>query len=294
LNPGVRISLMIEGQEGVDWDQWLALALAAEAAGLEGLFRSDHYRSIMRGEPAGSLDAWATLAALGGRTERLRLGTMVSPVTFRPASVLAKSVVTVDRISGGRAELGIGAGWFEDEHTSYGFPFPSVRERLDELERQLAEINRQWSDADDIEPKPLQKPRPPIIIGGRAKPRTVRAAVRFADEYNTVFPTVEEARERRRAVAEAAREAGRAPLRFSMMIGCVVGGGEAEARDRVAHLRELLGEGAVPPLTGTVDQVAERLREYEAVGVERAMLQHLVHEDVEMVGRLGELAAALR
>jgi len=294
LNPGVRISLMIEGQEGVDWDQWLALALAAEAAGLEGLFRSDHYRSIMRGEPAGSLDAWATLAALAGRTERLRLGTMVSPVTFRPASVLAKSVVTVDQISGGRAELGIGAGWFEDEHRSYGLPFPSVGERLDELERQLAEINRQWSDADDIEPKPLQKPRPPIIIGGRAKPRTVRAAVRFADEYNTVSPTVEEARERRRAVAEAAREAGRAPLRFSMMIGCVVGRDEAETRDRVAHLRELLGEGAVPPLTGTVDEVAERLREYEAVGVERAMLQHLVHEDVEMVGRLGELAAALR
>lgn len=293
MNPGVRISLMIEGQEGVDWDQWLALALAAEAAGLEGLFRSDHYRSIMRGEPAGSLDAWATLAALAGRTERLRLGTMVSPVTFRPASVLAKSVVTVDRISGGRAELGIGAGWFEDEHRSYGFPFPSVRERLDELERQLAEINRQWSDAEDIEPKPLQKPRPPIIIGGRAKPRTVRAAVRFADEYNTVSPTVEEARERRRAVGEAAREAGRAPLRFSMMIGCVVGRDEAEARDRVVHLRELLGEGAVPPLTGTVDQIAERLREYEAVGVERAMLQHLVHEDVEMVALLGELAAAL-
>ena len=290
----MRISLMIEGQEGVDWDQWLALALAAETAGLEGLVRSDHYRSIMRGEPAGSLDAWATLAALAGRTERLRLGTMVSPVTFRPASVLAKSVVTVDQISGGRAELGIGAGWFEDEHKSYAFPFPSVRERLDELERQLAEINRQWSDADDIEPKPLQKPRPPIIIGGRAKPRTVRAAVRFADEYTTVSPTVEEARERRRAVAEAAREAATAPLRFSMMIGCVVGRDEAEARDRVSHLRELLGEGAVPPLTGTVDQVAERLREYEAVGVERAMLQHLVHEDVEMVGRLGELAAALR
>jgi alkanesulfonate monooxygenase SsuD/methylene tetrahydromethanopterin reductase-like flavin-dependent oxidoreductase (luciferase family) len=293
LNPGVRISLMIEGQEGVEWDQWLALALAAEAAGLEGLFRSDHYRSIVRGEPAGSLDAWATLAALAARTERLRLGTMVSPVTFRPASVLAKSVVTVDRISGGRAELGIGAGWFEEEHDSYGFPFPGVRERLDELERQLAEINRQWTEAGDVEPKPLQQPRPPIIVGGRAKPRAVGMAVRYADEYNTVFPTLEEARERRQTVAEAAEAAGRPPLTFSMMISCVVGRDEGEARDRRARFREVT-DGDDPLLFGTVEQAAESLRAYEAAGVERAMLQHIVHEDVDMVGVLGELAAALR
>ena len=122
----MRVCLMIEGQEGVTWEQWLALALAAEAAGLDGLFRSDHYRSIVRGDPAGSLDAWATLAALAARTERIRLGTMVSPVTFRPASVLAKNVVTVDHISNGRVELGIGAGWYEAEHDAYGFPFLTV------------------------------------------------------------------------------------------------------------------------------------------------------------------------
>src|SRR5262245_52901247 len=230
---------MIEGQEGVTWPQWLALAQAAEAAGLEGLFRSDHYRSIERGEPAGSLDAWATLAALAARTERLRLGTMVSPVTFRPASVLAKSVVTVDRISGGRAELGIGAGWYEAEHESYGFPFLTTRERLDELDRQLAEINRQWTDADDVEPKPVQQPRPNVIVGGRAKPRTVRAAVRYADEYNTVFPTPENAREWRQIVVDACEAAGRAPLRFSMMISCVVGRDEAEARARLPRFREV-------------------------------------------------------
>src|SRR5579863_10523701 len=107
---------MLEGQEGIEWEQWLALALEAEAAGLDGLFRSDHYRSINRGDPAGSLDAWATLAALAARTERIRLGTLVSPVAFRHASVLAKSVVTVDQISSGRVELGIGAGWFEAEY----------------------------------------------------------------------------------------------------------------------------------------------------------------------------------
>lgn len=284
---------MLEGQEGIGWNQWLGLALAAEAAGLEGLFRSDHYRSIVRGDPAGSLDAWATLAALAARTQRLRLGTMVSPVTFRPVSVLAKSVVTVDHISSGRVELGIGAGWYQSEHDAYGFPFTTGRERLDELDRQLAEIHRQWTQADDVWPKPVQQPRPPIIVGGRAKPRTVRAAVRFADEYNTVFPTVEEARERRHILDEAAREAGREPLRFSMMIGCVVGRDEREAQDRLAAWHELAGEAEHPPLVGTVESVTATLRRYEEAGVERAMLQHLVHEDVEMVSLLGDLASAL-
>jgi alkanesulfonate monooxygenase SsuD/methylene tetrahydromethanopterin reductase-like flavin-dependent oxidoreductase (luciferase family) len=291
----VDICLMIEGQEGVTWEQWLALADACEAAGLEGLFRSDHYRSIVRGEPAGALDAWATLAALAARTERIRLGTMVSPVTFRPASVLAKNVVTVDHVSGGRVELGIGAGWYELEHDTYGFPFGSARDRVDELQRQLPEIIRQWTESDDIRPKPLQQPRPRIIVGGRAKPRTVALAVRFADEYNTVSPSVDEARERARVVADAARSAGREPLRFSMMIGCVVGRDAAEVDDRVARI------GAVttrhpepPPIAGTVDDVVALLREYEAAGVGRAMLQHLHHEDVDMVALLGEVAAALR
>jgi alkanesulfonate monooxygenase SsuD/methylene tetrahydromethanopterin reductase-like flavin-dependent oxidoreductase (luciferase family) len=284
---------MIEGQEGVDWPQWLALARAAEAAGLEGLFRSDHYRSIVRGEPSGSLDAWAVLAALAATTERLRLGTMVSPVTFRPASVLAKNLVTVDHVSNGRVELGIGAGWYEAEHETYGFPFGTTRERLDELDRQLAEITRQLTEADDVRPEPVQRPRPPIIVGGRAKPRTVRAAVRFADEYNTVFPTVDDARDRRRVVEDAAREAGREPLRFSMMIGCVVGRDRSDAAERLSEWRSLTGQDGSPGITGTVDEVSEVLRGYEAAGVERAMLQHLVHEDVEMVAVLGELAAAL-
>jgi alkanesulfonate monooxygenase SsuD/methylene tetrahydromethanopterin reductase-like flavin-dependent oxidoreductase (luciferase family) len=289
----MRICLMLEGQEGIEWEQWLALATAAEAAGLDGLFRSDHYRSIGRGDPAGSLDAWTTLAGIAARTERLRLGTMVSPVTFRPASVLAKSVTTVDHISNGRVELGIGAGWFEAEHETYGFPFRTSRERLDELDRQLAEITRQWIEAPDVWPKPVQQPRPPIIVGGRAKPRTVRAAVRFADEYNTAFPSVAEAEERRRILDDAAREAGREPLRFSMMIGCLVGRDQGEVDARLAHYREVVGPEP-PPITGTVEQVVEQLRAYEAVGVERAMLQHLVHEDVDMVTILGDVATQLR
>ncbi|MGD1050267.1 MAG: LLM class flavin-dependent oxidoreductase [Solirubrobacteraceae bacterium] len=284
---------MIEGQEGVGWEQWLALALAAEEADLDGLFRSDHYRSIHRGDPAGSLDAWAILAALAARTRRIRLGTLVSPTTFRPASVLAKNVVTVDHISGGRVELGIGAGWFEPDHTPYGFTFGTVGERMTEFERQLEEINRQWSTAAEIWPKPLQRPRPPIIVGGSAKPRSVRAAVRFADEYNTVVPTLEQARERSEIVRRAAEQAGRAPLRFSMMTTCALGRDEAEVNDRLRAWDEASTLDHRPELAGTVEQVAEILAQYEAAGVQRAMLQHLAHEDVEMVALLGELAREL-
>jgi alkanesulfonate monooxygenase SsuD/methylene tetrahydromethanopterin reductase-like flavin-dependent oxidoreductase (luciferase family) len=288
----MKIALMVEGQEGLTWEQWVALARAAEDANLDGLFRSDHYRSIIRGEPAGALDAWATLAGLAAITTKLRLGTLVSPVTFRRVSVLAKLVTTVDHISDGRVELGLGAGWFEAEHEAYGLAFPPQRERLDELDRQLAEVTRQWTSDDAIQPKPIQQPRPWLIVGGSAKPRTVGAAVRFADEYNTVWPTVDEARERRLVLDEAAREAKREPLRFSMMTGCVVGRDRAELAQRLQEFKTVTGNDA-PPISGTVDEVAETLRAYEAAGVERAMLQHLVHEDAEMVTVLGELAAQL-
>jgi alkanesulfonate monooxygenase SsuD/methylene tetrahydromethanopterin reductase-like flavin-dependent oxidoreductase (luciferase family) len=217
---------------------------------------------------------------------------MVSPVTFRRVPVLAKLVTTVDHISGGRVELGLGAGWYEAEHEAYGLAFPPLRERLDELDRQLAEVVRHWTAAPEIQPKPLQQPRPPIIVGGTAKPRTVRAAVAHADEYNTVWPSVDEARERKRVLDEAALAAGREPLRFSMMTGCVVGRDQQEVDDRLAQFKAVTGNDA-PPIVGTVDEVAEQLSEYAAVGVERAMLQHIVHEDVEMVGVLGEVAARL-
>ena len=208
---------MIEGQEGVTWPQWLALAHAAEEAQLDALFRSDHYRAIGRGDPNGALDAWGTICALATVTTSIKLGTLVSPVTFRNPSVLAKLVTTADHISGGRVELGLGAGWYEPEHDAYGFDFMTSKRRLDELDRQLAEITRQWTQADDIWPKPVQKPRPRIIIGGRAMPRTVAAAVAHADEYNTLRAPVDEIRERRQRVDEAAERAGRAPLTFSMM-----------------------------------------------------------------------------
>ena len=283
---------MIEGQEGVTWEHWVALADACESAGLEGLFRSDHYLSIVRGGEAGSLDAWTTLAALAVRTERIRLGTLVSPVTFRPPAVLAKAVVTAQEISGGRVELGMGAGWYAAEHEAYGFPFPPIGERMDELERQLEVVTRHWDADAPAWPKPA--PRPRLVVGGSAKPRTVRAAVRFADEYNTTFATPEECRERRGRVDEAARAAGREPLTFSLMTGAIVGRDEAELDDRIMRFQEIRGRpGDTPHVTGTLEQTAERLREYERAGIERVMLQHLDHEDVDMVDVLGELARAV-
>jgi alkanesulfonate monooxygenase SsuD/methylene tetrahydromethanopterin reductase-like flavin-dependent oxidoreductase (luciferase family) len=290
---------MIEGQEGVTWEQWLALARRAEE-GLEGLFRSDHYLSIVRGGDAGSLDAWATLSALAARTDRIRLGSLVSPVTFRHAAVLAKCAVTADHVSGGRIEVGIGAGWYEAEHQAYGFDFPPVKGRLAALERHLEDIRRQWSDDSPAWPKPVQLPGPPVIVGGSAKPGTVNAAVRFADEYNTIFATPEVCAERRRILGEACRAAGRERLPLSLMTGCIVGRGEADLAQRVREYLRLLGREHElesflrnpPPhmVVGTLDSAAEQLRAYEAAGVERVMLQHLVHEDAEMVSVLCELA----
>jgi alkanesulfonate monooxygenase SsuD/methylene tetrahydromethanopterin reductase-like flavin-dependent oxidoreductase (luciferase family) len=291
---------MIEGQEGVTWDQWVALARTAEGAGIEALFRSDHYLGIARADRAGgSLDAWTTLAGLAAITERIHLGTLVSPVTFRPPAVLAKSVVTVDHISNGRVELGIGAGWFEAEHEAYGFPFLTARERVALLRQQLETIVGQWTDDERAQPKPLQKPYPHLIVGGAGKPGTVEPAVRWANEYNTTSASPEVCRERKEAIDRACDRAGRDPatLPLSLMRMCIVGSDEADLRDHAARyveiyepggsVDELLRRSGGADLIGTVEQVAERLGEYQAAGVTRVMLQHLVHENLEMVELIG-------
>ena len=302
---------MIEGQEGVTWEQWRALAAACDEHGYEGLFRSDHYMSVTGQADGGSLDAWTTLAALAAVTSRVRLGTLVSPATFRHPSVLAKSAVTVDQVSGGRAELGIGAGWLEAEHRAYGFPFSDMRTRMDLLAEQMEIIARSFADERfsykgehyeiedlDARPKPVQRPRPPVIVGGRAGPRSLALAARWADEYNTFSASVDEIRERRDAFAVAWREAGRDPdaFRFSAMVAVLVGADEGELSDRVARLAEWQGREPAEVLdslrgtgvVGTVDEAAERLAELEAAGAQRVMIQHLLHDDldaVELIGR---------
>jgi F420-dependent oxidoreductase-like protein len=287
----MRVCLMIEGQEDVTWEQWLALAGACEEHGLEALFRSDHYESVMGMRERGSLDAWTTLAALAARTSRIRLGTLVSPATFRHPSVLAKSVATVDHVSGGRVELGLGAGWHEGEHRAYGFEFPPTPVRMERLAEQLELVTRSWTeDAVTFEgrhyqvqdlralPKPVQRPRPTLLVGGAAGPKSLALAARWADEYNTVGATADQCRERRDRIAAACAEQGRDPIPFSLMTGFAVAG------DHAARL----GRDPSPGwLTGTPGEIVEQLKALEAAGVERVMLQHLLHDDLDVLELIG-------
>jgi F420-dependent oxidoreductase-like protein len=288
----MRFAVMIEGQEGVRWDDWLALARACERLGFETLFRSDHYLSVMGDRTAGSLDAWSTVSALAAVTTRLRLGTLVSPATFRHPSVLAKNAVTADHVSGGRIEVGLGTGWNEGEHRAYGFPFPRMRERMDRLAEQLEIVTRSWQDgafsfagehyavADlDALPKPVQSPLP-LIMGGGAMPRGAALAARYAAEYNVVHASPEEAGQARGRLQVACGTAGRDPatLRFSLMHGLLIGADEAEIAERARQLGDP-DELRRSWIAGTPEEVVARLRAYERVGVERVMLQHLLFRD---------------
>jgi F420-dependent oxidoreductase-like protein len=272
----MRLCVMIEGQEGVSWDDWLALARACEQYRYEALFRSDHYGPVVATEEAGSLDAWTTLAGLAAVTSTLRLGTLVSPATFRHPSVLAKSAVTVDHISAGRVEVGMGAGWNEAEHRRYGFPFPPTRERMDIFAEQLEIVHRQWKSEpfsfegehyrlvdSDPRPRPVQSPHPPLIVGGRGRRRSVALAARWADEYNAVSATPDECRGLRMRVAEACEREGREPLPLSVMTRLI---------------RE-------------PDEAVRQLTELAEAGVERVMLQHLEHTDLDVLQLIAEEVA---
>ena len=309
----MRVALMIEGQEGVTWEHWCALADACEQHGVDTLFRSDHY--ISQSNESGNVahDAWTTLAGLAARTTTLRFGTLVSPATFRLPGLLANAAATVDHISGGRIELGLGAGWMEREHRAYGFPFPETSVRLELFAEQLEIVHRLWSEErvdfrgrhytlEDApaQPKPLQQPHPPLLVGGSGTRGTAEPAARFADEYNTPFVSPDDFARIRTKVARAAEDTGRT-LRFSTMTGCVIGETRADALERARQLYERvqreadfdawLDGYAQRALLGSVDEVAERLREYERAGCERVMLQHILHTDLEpvrLIGRLGQ------
>src|SRR5436305_1892308 len=276
----VQLCLMIEGQEGVRWPDWVAIARACEENGIPALFRSDHYMNLDGQHPEReALDAWGTLCALAARTSSLRLGTLVSPATFRHPANLAKLVASADRISGGRVELGLGAGWHEREHEAYGFPFPPTRVRMDMLEEQLEVVLRSWTEDDasfdgehytlaslNAQPKPVQRPHPPLLMGGVGGARSARLAARFADEYNTPFPTLDEVRERKARIEEACDRAGREAIPFSVMTCAIIGADAAEVRDRVRRVADkqgadgaaLMSDPPAPWVVGTIEETTER------------------------------------
>jgi F420-dependent oxidoreductase-like protein len=313
----MRVALMIEGQDGVTWDDWVRLARLCEEHGIEALFRSDHYGAIGSRPGSAALDAWGTICALGARTSTLRLGTLVSPVTFRHPSVLARLAVTADHVSNGRVEVGMGSGWYEWEHEAYGFPFEDAAARFARLEEQVEIVCRSWTDDElhftgrffDLRgarpaPRPIQRPHPPLLLGGSVRPRFARLAARFADEVNTTSATVDDCRDRRRRLDDACRELGRDPatLPLSLMTLTVVGTDREEVRDRLGRalgdsrdVDEALGRAHDRWLVGTVDEVAERLAAYEAAGVSRVMLQQLDHGDSELTAVIGDrLVPAVR
>jgi F420-dependent oxidoreductase-like protein len=309
----MRFCLMLEGQEGVTWDEWVAAARAAERLGFEAIFTSDHYYSVMGNRERGSSDAWTNLAGLAAVTSTIRLGTLVSPVTFRVPAVLAKAAVTVDRISGGRAEIGMGAGWWEQEHRTHGFAFPPVAERFDMLEEQLEIVHRLLTEdvftfegthyrLEDVPfaPKGVQEPYPPIIVGGDGGPRLARLISRWADEFNTVSGPPESVRDRFLRVRDRLDTDGRdqATLTTSLMTWCYVGETEAEALGRIERARERamragkfedeLEELRSECIVGSPEHAIETLNTYAAAGVERIMLNHELFDDLEMLEILAE------
>jgi F420-dependent oxidoreductase-like protein len=296
----MKLRIFTEPQQGASYQTLRSVALAAEELGFDAFFRSDHYLKMgsVSGLP-GPTDAWATLAALAAETSRIRLGTLVTPVTFRLPGPLAITVAQADQVSGGRVELGLGAGWYEAEHTAYGIPFPPLGERFDILTEQLEIITGLWdtaagqtfsfsgahyqlSDSPAL-PKPAQQPRPPVILGGAGARRTPRLAARFADEFNLGFRSVPDSAAAFGRVREACQAAGRNPASMTYSVAQLVccGKDDAEFRRRAAAIGREPGEIRENGLGGTPGQIAAKIAEFAGIGAERVYLQVLDLSDLD-------------
>ena len=294
-------------QQGATYDEILALALAAEEGGFGAFFRSDHYLKMgaVSGLP-GPTDAWITLAGLARDTDRIRLGTLLTAATFRAPGPLAITVAEVDAMSGGRVELGLGAGWFEEEHAAYGIPFPSVGERFERLEEQLAIITGLWAtdvgDTFDFAgkhyslsnspalPKPVQTPRPPIIVGGHGRKVTPRLAAAYADEFNVPFAPYEVCQSQYSLVGEACEAIGRDPesiIRSAALVVCC-GRDEAEVARRAFDIGRDVNELSEDGLAGTPAQVVDKILHFGELGISRLYLQVLDMKDLDHVGLIAE------
>jgi F420-dependent oxidoreductase-like protein len=302
----MRVRIFVEPQQGADYAQLLTVAQEAEALGFDAFFRSDHYLTMSGDGQPGPTDAWVTLAALARETSRIRLGTLVSSATFRWPGVLAITVAQADAMSGGRVELGLGAGWFESEHTAYGIPFPSLSERFVRLEEQLSIITGLWdtpagetyafrgkhyqlADSPAL-PKPVQRPHPPVIVGGGGAKRTPRLAATFADEFNLAFHGVADTEAQFVRVRGACEAIGRDPATLGLSAAQVVCCGVDDAE--LAHRAKAIG-WAVDDLrqhgaAGTPEEVTERFLALGAAGADTVYLQILDLSDLDHLRLLGE------
>ncbi|RZT80412.1 F420-dependent oxidoreductase-like protein [Micromonospora violae] len=296
----MELRIFTEPQQGASYDQLLAVARCAEDAGYGAFFRSDHYLVMgdVSGEP-GPTDAWTTLAGLARDTSRIRLGTLMTAATFRLPGPLAITVAQVDQMSGGRVELGIGTGWYAEEHSAYGMPFPPLAERFDRLEEQLAVITGLWStpagerfDHDGryypvrnspALPKPVQRPRPPILLGGTGPKRTPRLAARYADEFNLPFASVPDTAAQFDRVRAACAEIDRNPAEmvWSNALVLCCGRDDAEVARRAAAIGRDPDELRANGLAGTPAEVLDTIGRYAEIGSQRLYLQVLDLSDLE-------------
>jgi F420-dependent oxidoreductase-like protein len=315
----MRFALMTEPQQGLSYDEILALARAAESAGLEAFFRSDHYTSFPGSAGQPTTDAWATLAGLARDTTRIRIGALVSPITFRIPGSFAKVVATVDEMSQGRVEVGMGAGWHEEEHLQLGIPYPALGERFDRLEEALAIVHGLWTEPDGwsyrgrhwqvidarFRPRPtwLGRRHPNLILGGDGGPRLARLVATYADEFNRQSATPDRLREAYGRLAAACVEIGRDPdtVVRSAMVGVLVAESQHELRDRIRQQADVTGAGDDADawlaersrrwIIGTPDEAHHRIDALAAAGAQRIMLQDFLPRDLEMVALLGRIAA---
>jgi F420-dependent oxidoreductase-like protein len=296
----MELRIFTEPQQGATYDELLAVARATEEYGFGAFFRSDHYLKMggVSGLP-GPTDAWITLAGLARETERIRLGTLLTAATFRLPGPLAVAVAEVDAMSGGRVELGIGAGWYGAEHEMYGIPFPPVGERFDRLEEQLAIITGLWKapvgelfqfsgrhyqlQPGPALPKPVQQPSPPVIVGGHGPRRTPALAARFADEFNVAFSSVEVVQRQYGLVDDACRAIGRDPssVRRSAALVLCCGADESEIERRAASIGRAPDELRRNGAAGTPAEVIETLKGFGAIGATTVYLQVLDLADID-------------
>jgi F420-dependent oxidoreductase-like protein len=303
----VQLRVFIEPQQGASYERVLTLARVAERLGFDGFFSSDHYlkMSDVSGLP-GPLDTWTTMAGLARDTSRLRLGSLITPVTFRMPGPLAIAVAQIDAMSGGRVEISLGAGWYEAEHQAYGIAFPSTKTRFEMLTEQLDIVTGLWAtpqgetfNYDGIHyrvvdspalPKPVQQPRPPVILGGHGVKRTPMLAARYADEFNLAFGPLEEFVAQRDRVRAACETVGRDPesMRFSAALVLCAGRTEAELAARAASIGRDVAELRENGAAGTPDEVVAKLRAFGDAGASRIYLQTLDIDDLDHL----ELVAA--